>query len=204
MTKARAHSARHPKPRVLKNELAGGPDLRIVAPSLLDRNTVMAASSTIHGDQPASVPASLDSSLETDGGFLVYDEAKVQRTLGVFLISLFCLGPLAAMLPADNDSRLPACCRRHGAHHCAMADSGMAQRNQPASGPPIFTAPSHCPLYPTAGFATIGPIQALTSSAQGRTILLAQSHSPAATRAAARMSQLRTRADRGPPASILG
>jgi len=45
----------------------------------------------------------------------------MRRTLSIFLVLFFGLGPVAAALHAEEDAGLPACCRRHGAHHCAMA-----------------------------------------------------------------------------------
>lgn len=133
----------------------------------------------------------------------MYDCPQMQRALSICLILFFGFGPLSAALQGDDDSRLPACCRRHGAHHCAMSDAMMARMAEAASGNSILAAPSHCPLCPNGGFVPNAPIHALTPSTNGLPELLAESHSPAAARAAARMSQLRARADRGPPASVI-
>ena len=119
----------------------------------------------------------------------------MRRALTIFLILNFWLGPLAAILPASEDSRLPPCCRRHGAHHCAMA----AMMAQAASGKPIFTAPATCPLFPGSAALLPSVIPALAAAAVSLPVLLAQPHSPAAARAAARLSQIRTRTGRGPP-----
>ncbi len=72
-----------------------------------------------------------------------------------------------------------------------------------ASGKPILTAPSTCPLFPGCTALLPSVIPALAASPVSLPVLLAQSHSPAAGRAAARLSQIRTRAGRGPPATIL-
>lgn len=124
----------------------------------------------------------------------------MRRGLSILLVLLFGLGPLAATLQADDDMCLPPCCRRHGTHHCAMSDAMMARMAQtrPDSAP-AFTAPSHCPMYPGNMHAAVTPAHALAPSAADMPFLLAQAHSPAASLAAARMSQLRTRAGRGPP-----
>jgi hypothetical protein len=126
----------------------------------------------------------------------------MRRGISIFLIVFFWLGPLAAMLPAsEDDSRLPPCCRRHGAHHCAMSMRMAALMSQAASGgKPIFTAPLTCPYFP--GYLS-GPtltIIALATSPVSLRVRLARPHSTAARRAAARVSQIRTRASRGPPA----
>jgi hypothetical protein len=55
--------------------------------------------------------------------------------------------PLVAPLFAatvDPEASLPACCRSHGKHHCAMMHLMLA-----ASGGPALQAPP-CPYYPTA------------------------------------------------------
>ena len=111
----------------------------------------------------------------------MYHQFQVRRGISIFLILFFWLGPLAAMLPAsDGDSRLPPCCRRHGAHHCAMSMRMAALMSQATSGgKPIFTAPLTCPYFP--GYLA-GPTLSLVALAN------------------ARLSQIRTRAGRGPPA----
>ena len=125
----------------------------------------------------------------------------MRRSLSIFLILFFWLGPLAAILPVSDESRLPPCCRRHGAHHCAMAMRMAALMAQSASGKPFFTAPVTCPLFPGYTAAPVSTIPALAASPVRLPVLLAQPHSPAAGRAAARLSQIRTRAGRGPPAA---
>lgn len=121
----------------------------------------------------------------------------MRRTLCAFLILSFWLGPLTAILPASAESRLPACCRRHGAHHCVMSAEMAAQV---ASGSaPFFAAPSHCDSYPGCMVLFTEPVQAVAASPAGLPLLLAEPHSPLASRAEARLSQIRTRASRGPP-----
>jgi hypothetical protein len=132
----------------------------------------------------------------------------MRRWLSILLILLFWLGPLAAILPGLDESRLAACCRRHGIHHCTgstpMASSMTAETDEAASNStPVINAPAHCPLFPdyTAIPTKVG--HALTTSSVSLPTLLAQRHSPAATRAAARLSQVRARAGRAPPALSL-
>jgi len=123
----------------------------------------------------------------------------LRRSLGVFLILLFWLGPLLALLPAGAESRLPPCCRRHGAHHCAMAAAYFV----PPGAPPQLAPPAQCPLFPGSAAASTAPVHALPALAAGLPVLLAQPHSPAAGRSVARLSQWRTRSNRGPPDSSL-
>jgi hypothetical protein len=126
----------------------------------------------------------------------------MRRSLSIFLVLIFALGPLSTALEASDDARLPPCCRRHGAHHCAMSDAMIARMIETESTTPAFTAPSHCPYYPANLSAIMAPMHALAPSPASLPVLLAQAHSPSAARAAARVSPVRTHAGRSPPASI--
>src|SRR5450631_3731623 len=119
----------------------------------------------------------------------------MRRTLSTFLILLYCVGPLAAVLPASSESHLPACCRRHGAHHCGMSTDAMSAASRQAS----LRSASHCPLFPDGTAVANCPLDAATGTPIGLPALLAQPHSPAGSQAAARQSQIRTRTGRGPP-----
>jgi hypothetical protein len=47
---------------------------------------------------------------------------KVRRILASLLVVLFSFSLLApALVASDTDSKLPACCRRDGKHHCTQA-----------------------------------------------------------------------------------
>jgi hypothetical protein len=52
----------------------------------------------------------------------------MRRVFSIFLILFFGLGPLSALVEGSDDASLPACCRRLGAHHCAMYAENMAMR----------------------------------------------------------------------------
>jgi hypothetical protein len=122
------------------------------------------------------------------------------RGISTFLVLFFGLWPLTGMLEASDDSRLPPCCRRHGAHHCAMAMQMAAMMAQAESGStPMLTAPMTCPLFPGFAGRASAPSHALATSAASLPVLLAQGHSPATIRADARMIPIRTRAARAPP-----
>ncbi len=134
------------------------------------------------------------------GQTLMYHELQMRRALSIFLVLFFGLGPLTATLSADDESSLPPCCRRHGAHHCAMYDAMIARRVQAASGKPIVTAPpAHCPFYPTNPGATVASIHALASSPVILPSAIEQGHSHAAYQISISMGRIRTRAGRGPP-----
>jgi hypothetical protein len=89
----------------------------------------------------------------------------MRRVLAMLLVLFFGLGPLTATLQADEAARLPACCRRHGAHHCAMAgEIGGRTVASAANLKPAWSAPSRCPLYPQRVFATASSQSAIVAS----------------------------------------
>lgn len=129
-------------------------------------------------------------------------EFQMRRGFSIFLILLFSLGPLSAALQADDESRLPPCCRRHGTHHCSMSMRMAALMSQSASGGnPRVNAPATCPYFPGDAAGPASTSVAMTASPVSLLVLLAQAQSPAAGRATSRLSQIRTRTGRGPPAS---
>ena len=128
----------------------------------------------------------------------------MRRGTSIFLALFFGLWPLTGTLQASDDSRLPPCCRRHGAHHCAMAKQMAAMMAQAEPGStPMLTAPMTCPLFPGFAGGTSALSHALAASAASLPFLLTQAHSPALGHAAARMRPIRTRAARGPPETDL-
>ena len=132
---------------------------------------------------------------------VMYYEFHMRRGLSIFLILFFWLGPLAALAPGDEDSGLPACCRLHGAHHCAMAVRMAATMEQAVFGSmPALRAPETRRFYPGFRGTAATTKYALAASPVSLPILLEQPHTPATGRGAARLSQIRTRVGRGPPA----
>jgi hypothetical protein len=122
---------------------------------------------------------------------------RMRRALSISLILLFWLPAFAALMPGSEDVRLPWCCRRQGAHHCAMdsADRG-------ASGP-AFKAASRCAQFPGELPATLAPVFVAAAAPALRPVLVSSIDSPVARREAARAGRLRAQLDRGPPATSL-
>ena len=117
----------------------------------------------------------------------------MRRFISIAMVLLFWLGPLSALAPGSDDSQLPACCRRHGAHHCAMStDVGSVAAH-------VFTAPAHCPQYNRALPAavtvfTLPEISVAALATETRlTIVSIQSEA---------LHQTRTASTRGPPAIL--
>ena len=122
----------------------------------------------------------------------------MRRVLSIFLILFFGIGPFAAALKPDDDSGLPACCRRHGAHHCD-GPPGMAKMIVLPAGESSVSAPSTCPYFPGYTVATSTASLAVAEEAHGSPVLLVLRHLPAIRREAERFGKPQTRADRGPP-----
>jgi hypothetical protein len=126
----------------------------------------------------------------------------MRRALAISLILFFSIGPLSALLGESDDPSVPACCRRHGVHHCADS-MRLASLIDAASGNPVVRTPLSCPLFPSSLAATTSTPHALAAAPLSMPSLLAKLRSPIAAHTSARISQIRARDGRGPPASIL-
>jgi hypothetical protein len=121
----------------------------------------------------------------------------MRRALAMILLagfSLTLIAPLCASGPSA--SSLPACCRRNGQHHCAMAGTPETPAHERTIG-------SRCPFAPPAGLAVVLP-HAL--AAAQRPIATMHAAGPAAVvrdaEAGYRISHDRARSKRGPPSLL--
>jgi hypothetical protein len=120
-----------------------------------------------------------------------------RRILAITLLIAFG-SPLVAPVfaaTADPQSSLPACCRRHGTHHCTMLMPA-------ANNGPAFQAPP-CPFFPTA----TTPLRiAATSLTTPLRLTVEQLRSPAPLHASPHRAQTiaaSANLKRGPPAPLL-
>ena len=128
----------------------------------------------------------------------------MRRGFSIFLVLFFGLGPLSAFVDGSEDAGLPACCRRHGAHHCAMYAQIMAMRAGRGIDPtPGFSAPLTCPLYHGPTFSMLMPAHALAAARPSFRAKFARTPAPAFERIAAFSGPSRVNAGRGPPAAEL-
>ena len=129
----------------------------------------------------------------------------MRRGFSILLILFFGLGPLSATAGAsDDNSTLPACCRRGGAHHCALAmQRAAADASLPPGSTPVVSAPLTCPYYPGAAVAITGPVPALAASPARLPILTVGFYSAATVATPGLSSPNRTHSGRGPPANLL-
>jgi hypothetical protein len=126
---------------------------------------------------------------------------KMRRGFSILLVLVFSLGPLAFTLDAGGDAGLPPCCRRHGAHHCAMRMAGDTSAAQSNSAPAV-SAPLTCPHYPGATALLTGPDRALAATASRLHALTALAAAPALRLLAAASHPGAAYAGRGPPSAI--
>jgi hypothetical protein len=117
----------------------------------------------------------------------------MRRFVSIAFILLCWLGPLSALLPGSDESQLPACCRRHGAHHCAMA------ADQVSGAGHVVSAPARCPQYHRLSPATRGAFAPLRTSAIA---VAAESRLVIPAAQSASLDQTGTTTNRGPPALL--
>lgn len=123
----------------------------------------------------------------------------MRRGLSILLVLFFALGPLQGVLEGSDDASLPACCRRHGAHHCAMTEQMMAMMAQSSDSTPFVAAPGTCSSFPNSVPGISTPSHALPTSQFGLPVPLEQAHSPIAACAGVRMISFLSCAERAPP-----
>jgi hypothetical protein len=127
----------------------------------------------------------------------------MRRGFSIFLILIFGLGPLSSLIDGSENANLPACCRRSGSHHCAMAMQMAAmQQAQPDKSPGV-SAPITCPYYPGAANAIFAPQPALAAMANSTRMPAVAGFLPAPARSTSLATPARTHAGRGPPSSNL-
>ena len=131
----------------------------------------------------------------------------MRRILSILLTVILGLGPANALAFASgsnqDDSHLPACCRRNGVHHCAMNGLAQTQGRSSAStnnSETTVSAANCCPCMPRALASTVTQVHAVLRAANGNAQLLAYWRSPQSAETAARISEQRTWPKRGPPA----
>jgi hypothetical protein len=117
----------------------------------------------------------------------------MRRFVSIAMVLLFWLGPLSALVPGSDESQLPACCRRHGVHHCTMSQDEVSGANH------SVTAPATCPQYHRAAPATMAafvlpPVPVAEAERATRVALAAVQLET--------LQHARTSADRGPPARV--
>jgi hypothetical protein len=104
------------------------------------------------------------------------------------------LAPL--VLISQNNSGIPVCCRRSGAHHCA--EMAVTVGNTPAA-----SSGQHCPEWPRMIAASHTPVFVMASAPGAVTGLAPQDSIATRNAKALRIARERQLALRGPPLSSL-
>jgi hypothetical protein len=123
----------------------------------------------------------------------------VRKLVTFLLLTLFgmpILSPLLALTDASG-SRLPACCRRNGMHHCA--DGGMQRTADSGVPGKHWSAPPTCCRYPAGFVVSLHPDSGLAPSAATFAAILSHPAVQAQTESKWRVAQERSRGKRGPP-----
>ena len=122
----------------------------------------------------------------------------MRRLLSILLLAAFAL-PLVAPLLAlaqDPDAGLPACCRRHGQHHCGMLDAG---RDSSA-----HRVVALCPAWPQPAVPSPVGSHHFVSQTSSAAVSLRASFSPALPCDARHLTARELlHPKRGPPARLL-
>jgi len=132
----------------------------------------------------------------------------MRRILSILLLLVLGLGPavpvgaLASSIRSGwtgkiDESRVPACCRRDGKHHCSMSAEQFAN----LSGEITVTASDSCPCMPRALASTAPQLSALPQTAPIATYLCTEFQALRSLDSAAHTSSRRDWPRRGPPAS---
>jgi hypothetical protein len=119
----------------------------------------------------------------------------MRRVLASLLVALFSFSLIApALYASDADSKLPACCRRNGMHHCGMANPTES------SGPAAHAA--RCADFPSASVAPVNGIAALPGiSSPTHASVFSQTGILTETDARSLISYSQAGHKRGPPVS---
>jgi hypothetical protein len=130
----------------------------------------------------------------------------MRRTLSILMVVVFWMPSLAPLFGAtgSDEASVPACCRRHGQHHCTMSEAERATLQAIGAAAPEFRAPAQkCPYQRQS----VRDVQHGRSAVTVRQVVYAAlvSHPTglAQTQSKWRVSRERARQKRGPPMDLL-
>jgi hypothetical protein len=130
----------------------------------------------------------------------------LRRAFSILLMAVFSMPSLLPWFSsgATDEVSVPACCRRHGLHHCFMSAAERATLQAIGAADPEFNAPApQCPYQQSAvrnirqATSFLPVVAAVYASVASHRTGLTQTHSMW------RRSRERSRQKRGPPADLL-
>jgi hypothetical protein len=122
----------------------------------------------------------------------------MRRLLSILLLVAFALPLVAPLLALAQDpyAGLPACCRRHGQHHCTMLDAG-----RDSSAHRVVAV---CPEWPQRAVPSPTGLNHFIGRASSSPVALRTSLSPPRSREVPSLTALeRLHPKRGPPNRLL-
>jgi hypothetical protein len=129
----------------------------------------------------------------------------MRRVPAILLVLLFSFSLIGPALFVDDESNLPACCRRSGNHHCSMTDRDMADMAEaPSSGPAADALHTKCPFFPNCGAVVPESGPALLATTQQAAVsIVSQIVDRVQAEAGYRISFSRSHYKRGPPTLLI-
>jgi hypothetical protein len=125
----------------------------------------------------------------------------MQRVSTILLLVMFSLSLITPAMIVDPESKLPACCRKDGQHHCSMLNMGE-QQGRP-SGPEVKSLGSKCPFFLQGGAAPAsGKLGTMSPGGVFFAAIVSHPTAHAQTQAQYRVSLSRSWQERGPPALL--
>ena len=114
----------------------------------------------------------------------------MRRLLSIALLLVLGLPLFASVAAASQPTRLPACCRRAGAHHCMDADGMSATQT---------TVRMVCPAFPHAASTQISSAWSFNTPGHAKAERLLRAVAIGQVEAGYRVSLGRASQKRGPP-----
>lgn len=119
----------------------------------------------------------------------------MRRATALSLLIFFGWTLIAPLCAPDAEAHLPACCRRHGKHHCSMGALGSGERGLP-------TLQEKCPRSPASASAVHSPTFKPEAAELFQTEDVSLSARAPQTEALYRISALLSHQKRGPPSPL--
>ena len=133
-------------------------------------------------------------------------DGVMRRALSILLIVVFGMPALAPLFGtvAPDDANVPACCRRHGQHHCLMGEAERTALQALGLASPEFRAPAPTCPYQHSSVRSVQQVRLAIPAAQVLyAALVSHPTGLAQTHSKWRVSRERSRQKRGPPGMIL-
>jgi hypothetical protein len=108
-------------------------------------------------------------------------------------------GPASGWTGKIDESRIPACCRRNGKHHCEMGSQGNSAQS---AGETSIFAKDCCPCAPRALASTAPTVVAFLGVSAKSTGYASSLRVPFPTTASPLINDRRSRPKRGPPSDL--